>query len=308
MKKTNRNLVVGVVILAVLAGFWFALGQTTQEKKSSNAVPDSLWQSFSWQDIQELTIRRVLFKKIDNTWKVEKDNNFFPITSGAIDQIENFFADSQLKGKVAQTTVKHTQLEVTAIQGIHVTASTSSKKVVDVIVGKSGIDFSSCYIRKSDEDTVYLATPNCKFTFDKNEWRNLSIMPAVNNLQIEKISIEQDGAFRELLKQGETIEWKEGDIDLDAEKVKNLMSAITGTQAANILLSSEETADAFTTPKATIQLDIKDHDSITIIVGTEASGSEYYIQNPTKNEYVYTVSKTRVNDQWLIPIDELKKD
>ena len=307
MNKMSRKLIIGVVVLIALAGAWYAVQQTTQEKKSSSAVPSALWQSFSWSDIQEMTVKDVRFQKIDNAWKVEKDEEFFPIVAGAINQIEAYFLDAQLKGKVSQNSSKHEELQVSESSGIAVTASTSNKKVVDIIIG-GGFDSLSSYVRQSDEDTVYLVSPNGRHPFNKIEWRDLTLMPPVNNLQIEKISIEQSGTFRELIKQGETIEWKEGETDLDPEKVKTLMSALTDTQAADILLPSDDTKDAFNTPKATIQLDIKDQNSTTLVVGTEASGSEYYLQNPDRSDYIFTVSKSRIDDQWLRSLENLKKE
>ena len=307
MNKMSRKLIIGVVVLIALAGAWYAVQQTTQEKKSSSAVPSALWQSFSWSDIQEMTVKDVRFQKIDNAWKVEKDEEFFPIVAGAINQIEAYFLDAQLKGKVSQNSSKHEELRVSESSGIAVTASTSNKKVVDIIIG-GGFDSLSSYVRQSDEDTVYLVSPNGRHPFNKIEWRDLTLMPPVNNLQIEKISIEQSGTFRELIKQGETIEWKEGETDLDPEKVKTLMSALTDTQAADILLPSDDTKDAFNTPKATIQLDIKDQNSTTLVVGTEASGSEYYLQNPDRSDYIFTVSKSRIDDQWLRSLENLKKE
>ena len=307
MNKMSRKLIIGVVVLIALAGAWYAVQQTTQEKKSSSAVPSALWQSFSWSDIQEMTVKDVRFQKIDNAWKVEKDEEFFPIVAGAINQIEAYFLDAQLKGKVSQNSSKHEELRVSESSGIAVTASTSNKKVVDIIIG-GGFDALSSYIKKSDEDIVYLVSPNGRHPFNKVEWRDLTIMQTVNNLQIEKISIEQEGIFRELIKQGETIEWKEGETDLDPEKVKTLMSVLTGTKASDIFAVSDDTSDAFESPKATIQLDIKDQDSVTITVGKEAPDNEYYVHNPVRNDYLFTVSQTTIDDQWLQSLTNLKKE
>ena len=308
MRVHMKKIIIGLIILALLVAGWLFVRQSTYQQKTTSSLSSSLWNSFTWDNVTSLTIGTTTFKKENDLWQVQKNGAWYPAQKNVLDQIASFFVDITIQQRVAQTSQKHTELEVTDGIGIGVRIANDNNPFAEFIVGKSGFDYSSCYLRLKNQDTVYLVSPNCRFTFDHTEWRDLRIAPNVNASDIEKITITQNNISRNLAKQEEKLEWKENDTDLDAEKMRDLLVAIIETDATDMIPSNTPSiTPEFASPFAKIMLEGKDQSSIIITIGSKVSDKEERYVQGTNKEFIYTVPTSRVDEQWLKSKDALKK-
>ncbi len=309
MRIYMKKIIISFIILALLIAGWFFVRQSTYQQKAASSLPSSLWNSFTWDSVTSLTIGTTTFKKENNSWQVQKESIWYPVQKNMTDQIASFFDDIKIQQRVAQTSQKHAELEV--IEGIGTgvrIANDSNSPLAEFIIGKSGIDYASCYLRLKNQDTVYLVSPNCTFTFDHTDWRDLRIAPNVNASDIEKITITQNNISRDLAKQEGELEWKENNTDLDAEKMRELLVSIIETDATDMIPSNKPSiTPGFDSPFAQILLNEKDTAPIIITIGSKISDKEErYVQGINK-EFIYTVPVSRIDDQWLKSKDALKK-
>src|SRR3989338_3925065 len=304
-----KKICIALIILGVLIAGWFFIQQSTQQQRSQSSVPSSLWNSFSWDTASAITIGTASLQKKDDSWRVEKDATWYPVRHNSIDQIESFFTDLRIKQRIAETAQKHTELEISDALGINVRIADSQNNTLsEFIIGKSGLDYASCYLRLKNKNSVYLVSPNCRFTFDQIDWRDLRIAPDIEASDIEKITITQNTRSRELSKQEDKLEWKENDTDLDAEKIRDILVSIIETDATDIIPSNNPSiTPAFDSPFAQMILNKKDTTPIIITISAKVSDKEEYYVQGTNKEFTYTVPASRMEQQWLTPQEKLQK-
>ncbi len=180
-KKTIIAFVVLVILLAVVV---------IVEKpfdSSSEKIPEEELILFSDLNIDEITRininsrgSEVELKKINNQWKVQDEEKYFPVDEKAIDNLMNHLESMKVDEVVSENPENHVLFEVDS-QGAEVKVFTDGEMpVAHFFVGKNGPDFFSTYVRLADEDRVLQVAEYLKSHFDKTlkMWKDRALIRA----------------------------------------------------------------------------------------------------------------------------------
>lgn len=214
------------------------------------------------------------------------------------------------RGEVAsKNKEKHSVFRVDE-NGVHIKLFAGNLTKADFYVGKSGPQFSSTYIRKEGEDTVYLFKENLIAVFNKDEFRDLNII-AFEDDKLRGLHFEGEKQVLNLQKEDE--EWRLTqplNIEVDETKVKSLINSLSLLRGNDVITDLEEKDTGFDKPiiKVTISFE-EEKDNQILLIGNRISDdndADYYSKREG-NETVYTLSRSMV-DTFPLKIEHLQVD
>jgi hypothetical protein len=137
----------------------------------------------------ELSLR----KKADS-WLVEANKKTYAADTAAIDNLLETAAKIRVESVVSRAPGKYKAFEVDPESGVEVRIENSAQKIIaHFVVGKSGPDLFSTYLRLADAQQVVLASGMLKMAFDRElkEWRNKTIFN-LNQQDITRYQVKGD--------------------------------------------------------------------------------------------------------------------
>lgn len=150
----------------------------------------------------------VVLVKDAGEWKVKSGDRLYRITQYKADQIFGSIESGDEKEKEKKVELKgpftlelqarkaesHADFDLTAEKATDVKFFDSKDKLIaEVLLGKSGTDWQSTYIRMPGKDEVYLAPVRLTDNFsgdDVNAWRDKRLFPDVKAENIYKIEVD----------------------------------------------------------------------------------------------------------------------
>ncbi len=234
----------------------------------------------------------ILVKK-DNKWFLQvKDTIFLPTDSSRMDRTLKAFEN--LEGEIVGTNPKDFSLyQVEEENGLFIRAyNEKGKKLVDLIVGKMGPDFSSNYVRINGKNEIVLIEKYIRgdFPMYKGTW----IDKRITNFKGEdvvKVSYNFGDNFVILKKNGKYY-FENDTTKLDSIRTVGYIRMIGNLFAMDIIDTISPKEAGFFEPQGTIEVEMKDGSYNSIIFGN--LGNEvYYVTNKNK-KHVYTLTKSYV--------------
>lgn len=164
--------------------------------------------------------------------------------------------------------------------GVHAKGLDSTGKVIfDVVIGKNGPDFASAYIRRLNEDKVYLVHQPIvgQFSPRVNDWRDRKLW-SVEPSSIKEISVESPkGSWK--MKKTEAEEWELSEpkgAKFDSKKAKELANKLSRVNAKDFADNVDGETDGLGAPSAVVKIKHGENEEINMKVGRQVPQSAAY--------------------------------
>jgi len=302
-------------IILVLAGLFVWM-----DRPKRNVQPSSFFPEFTTGTAALINIHNkgedVTLAKTDKDWKIG-DNKGFPADSEMVQKALDSIAElKKAKNLVSRNPENQKLYEVDPNQGIEVKVSDSRKKLLaDFIVGKTGPDFMSTYIRKAGSNEVFLCEGyhlRSAFSRTVKNWYDVNVCKFTPE-EIAKITITSADKKLTLKKDHDT--WQLVDPN-QAPAQKNLVDDIVNTLArlrAIDLVKEEKDKLAeyeLSPPARQIIVSLNDGTEKKIDIGKKTDQNQYYVklekQGASETDVIYLVAQYNI-DKFNKTFDELKE-
>jgi len=194
--KLKHNLIL-LIVLIIFASVILLFERPFENKAKKNSGRSlSLFPDLKIEQVKKIVVKKsnttTTLENQDNVWYL-LDKEAYPadptIVEGVIKKIQGFKKINLASRKKD----KHSLFEVKEGMGVEVILLGPEKKeLARFLIGKTGPDFLSTYIRKGDSDDVYLYGDYLRADFDKqaNNWRDKNIL-AFNTAEVVTLTISK---------------------------------------------------------------------------------------------------------------------
>jgi len=290
------------VALAATVVLW--LGAELLTGKSDTVEHGALIGELSQESVDTVTFAKPdstvqLVRGSDGTWKV----NGFKAEPASINHLFEAFDDARTGELVAQSASSHDRMGVGDTGATHVTVQQGADTLLQLLVGKSGRQYGSVFVRSVGRDSVYLVKSDSGTYAGRsvNQWRDKRIA-VVDTSQVRTMSVER-GSDRYTLTRDST-HWVLGDGSAtDSSHVVRMLGGFVSLTA---------TGDGFATPA---QVDSADFDhperAVTLLGGSgdtltslvfDSTSSGFWVRAHDGGT-VYTLFRWKVDD--VVPADSV---
>lgn len=320
MKKKSIFILLGILVALVLIT---VIMENTGKRDAKKADEESiLFPGFAADQVSSIEIKvkdkEVRLNKEGDSWLVATADNY-PADQESVEKILDKFAELKSKLTVSKSAAKHFQFEVDAVSGISVVMMGKSDEDVlaHLFVGKIGSDFTSTYIRKAEQDAVFLADGYLKSLFDKGArgWRDRKIFDFDTN-QVQRLTLaSQDKETIAIESQGDG-NWQIIEPEVSPGKkdaVDKIISDISKLSADNFAEKKEPTEEGadplkeykLDEPLSTFTVDLKDG-SVRILHVGDQSNQSFYVKKEGQDT-VFMLYKSKI-DRIFKDIEDLKAE
>lgn len=295
----SKTLITISIILVVLIGIW-GVSQWQKSKPDTSAAGQLEFESLSIDNIDSISISKeedtVTLQKDSGLWKVDEHN-------ADSEKINSLFEDLKklnISGPTSRNSENHEKFEVSDNKGTKLTFKQGDSEVASYIIGKQAAASQTSYIRKSNEDQVFIADANLRSLLPTkiNDWRDKTVV-RVNREQVKKVefdypeekfmlSLQEDGTWQAIDDQGNSTTTEE----LLINRLFNNLNPLT----ADDFIEDEEGIDQFNTATSTQIIRLKgDNDSTVTELSLVKQGDAWWVKTSTKDT-IYQAPLYRLSD------------
>lgn len=235
-------------------------------------------------------------KKGDRWFLQRYDTLFLPVDSVRIDRALKAFEN--LEGEVVGTNPKDFELyQVDEKGGLQVIAyDAKDNKLIDLFIGKMGHDFSSNYVRENGRNEIVVVEKYLRgeFPMHRISWLDRKL----TNFKGEDV-VEFHHKFGDeftVVKKDGKYYYKGDTIKLDSTKVIQYLRMIGNIMAMDIVDTVSVKDAGFDNPEGLFEITMKDGAYHAIIFGKVPEGQMIWYVTDKNKKYVYTLSKTYVEN------------
>jgi hypothetical protein len=235
----------------------------------------------------------------------------YPVDSASISSAIEKLTSLKKSALISENPEKQSIFEVDTLKGIIVDmADNSGKSLGTFIVGKSGPDYNSNYVRQKGSNLVYMASGGIRYSFftDLTRWRNKSIVKFDKSTAQGITLAKNDGSMITIAHADSGNPWeiitpiKNPAKTEEVNGILEKLSQLTATDFQDIPLA--DTAMGFNKPELGVTVSFKNGSSRNVIFGKKNSDNKYWVKTDGK-EQLYLIGEYTVN-QINKKLDELK--
>jgi len=311
--KHNLILLIILIIFASLVLLFERPFENRAKKTREEASP--LFPGLKVEQVKKIVVKKnnttTTLENRDKFWYI-LDKEEYPADSALVEGLIRKIQGFKKINLASRKKDKHSLFEVKEGMGVEVSLFGPEKKqLARFIIGKTGPDFLSTYIRKADADEVYLYDDYLRADFDRqvNDWRDKTLL-AFNPNEVVTLTINK-------LKEKETIvltkdtqgNWQlEEPISSLAENspTEKLLTTLGNLKAADFADEEKELKDSgIDDPTYQITVRLKDNRNKTLVVGNKKEREQYYAKSNEK-KYLFLLDRNTVEN--LVPkVKDLQK-
>lgn len=189
MNKTTRNL---LIVFVILAGVYFIFFRGKDKISSDNNLESKLYKADS-SKIEKIEVIRtdgsITLEKQSGLWKLTKPVDYAADTSSVyplLGDLQNLTIES-----VTSTNPQNFGTYFDTTNNSRVNVFQEGKMVGTFVLGKSSQAYNTAYVKKADENKVYLVSKVNVFNFNKplKDYRSKYVL-SINSLQIKKFEFK----------------------------------------------------------------------------------------------------------------------
>ena len=235
----------------------------------------------------------------------------YPVDSASIASALEKITAIKKDALISENPEKQSIFEVDSGKGLLVeVADNSGKSAGSIIIGKSGADWNSNYIRFKGSNSVYMSSGGARSSFftDLKRWRNKSILK-FDKTTAKGITLAKRDSGMITLAQADTgTPWKiiepiENPAKTDAvDGLLDKLAMLNATDFQDDVLP--DTATGFDNPELGVTVSFKNGSSRNVIFGKKNSDNKYYVKTDGKDQ-VFLVADYSFN-QINKKLDDLK--
>jgi hypothetical protein len=293
-----RRLSLFALIFIMLVGLYWLL----EGRGGKNAVrePDHLLTGFKPADVNRINITcsdsdPIVLQRTDGGWQVAADRGAsYAADSSAVQTLFESLTELKTNSMVSRKPARHALYEVSPETGLYVEALDRKKRTLaEVLIGKSGPNIFSTYVRTTDSDAVYLVDGILQNTASKtlNEWRDKTIF-GFNPELIRTYTVTGD---RSLSLHKDAYAWQidTGKPTVDTAAIDKVVHTFASLNAVDFAEGSLEEF-ALSAPARTISAEFADKKLATLLLGADANAFQQYAKRADADT-IYIIEKHLVN-------------
>ena len=227
----------------------------------------------------------------NDTWYVEILGKKKKTDEKKVDRL--FGTLDSLRGElVSSSGERYGEYEVDE-KGLRALFLSNDDTVLDIIVGKSGPDFNSSYVRKTDEEGVYLVNRYLRSVFYPNpdRWRDRKIVEFDRD-SIEEFSVRKGKKYCRVVREDTLYVVKEG--DCDTSKIRSFLGTWSRLTAVSFDDTISVAAAGLDKPQYIVTLVPVKGEEVKLTVGKKDDKNRYYLSKEG-DEQIYIIAPYTVN-------------
>ncbi len=204
---------------------------------------------------------------------------------------------------------KQSLFEVDSVKGLLVEVFDQTGKSRGAFrLGKNGPDYSSCYVRMTGSNEVYMVGGSIRYSFftDSKRWRDKTVIKFDQNTAQNITIMKKDGSKIVL---GKDSAWSIREPILSpakASEVQTILSGLSRLTAADFdTLTQDSPAAGFESPELAVAITLNNSTVKNVIFGAKNGSSQYYVKTDGK-PHVYLVGESEFN-KFNTTVDQLKE-
>lgn len=322
MKKKNRALIAGVVVLALLLVFYLVLHNRNKDSESEEQEETQAAYETDLDKILGVTVssngQEYHFSKQDEAWKYDGDNTF-PLDTEAFDAIVAKF-ENIAASRIIEETDDTAEFGLDSPSAVVKLEKTSDSTDTLTFGDTNSVTDSSYMTVNEDTDKIYMvdSTIVASLQFSINDLAQIEEFPSITSTTITGLTANKEGQEMSIKKDDSSSTgwsytgWDGGKKDADSSAVSEYMSQISGLSWNEYVSSNQETLGEYGLDNpTTITIDYQvtedteestDTETKTVtvdkqeilLVGTTADTGDYYAKLQSQSG-IYTVSGSTID-------------
>ncbi|MBN1308072.1 MAG: DUF4340 domain-containing protein [Chitinispirillaceae bacterium] len=235
----------------------------------------------------------------------------YPVDSASIASALEKITALKKDALISENPEKQDIFEVDSSKGLLVEmADNSGKPIGSVIIGKSGADWNSNYVRCKGSNSVYMASGGVRNSFftDLNRWRNKSILKFDKATAKGLTLAKKDSGMITLAHADSGNPWQiiePIDSPAKTEEVEGILDKLALLNATDFQDEAlPDTAMGFDKPELVVTVSFKNGSSRNVIFGKKNSDNKYWVKTDGKDQ-IFLIADYTAN-QINKKLDDLK--
>ena len=288
-----RRLSLFAIIFIVMAAlYWFLEGPKI---KDANREPNNLLSGLKSANVERINISSansdaIVLKRTDNEWQVTADlKTFYTADIPAVEALLESLAQLTTASMVSRNSDRHALYEVSPETGIQIEVLGGGGTLANVLIGKSGPNIFSTYVRIAEKDEVYLVDGILQNAMSKtlNEWRDKTVF-AFNPDRVTTYTVTGD--------QNLALNKIDGKWLIGPENTSTNTTVVEQAVRTLATLNAVDFAEGtlgesgFDEPLRTITTEFDDGSQATLLIGNDANAFQQHAKTAA-SETIYIVEK-----------------
>lgn len=296
--KFKKVLLFAVVFISLAAIYFFM--ETSVGKRNKKEGPKLLFPELKIEKAALIKVKSTekgefILTKAKDVWQVKQNSQTYIASTDAVEKLLDKVAKMKIETVSSRNPKNFAAFEVSNEKGIETTILDSkNNSLAALVVGKSGPDLFSTYVRNKASNNVILTTGMLKTDFGKDlsDWRDKTIY-SLKPGDITEYKMTDNMTTR--LK-------KENDIWLavkpelpvvNQETVKDAINKFADLEAAGFAYDNK-TNYGFNQPQKIITAALADKNSQTLIIGKDKNAFQYFAKKKD-GDNIYIIEKHLIN-------------
>lgn len=294
-----------LIALVVVGGLWGGL----ELKDRSKAGPKPLYTDFKQDAVAKITLKNpqstAVLEKHDGVWLVTSEDSL-PAEADFIGEMLVTIAAFSRKDKISSNPEKQALYQVDSSGTAVTVEDAKNKAVASFVVGKTGPDYQSTYVRDTKSNDVILAQGYFSHIFNRRNrsWQDKRIFVAEPG-QVVEVGIARAGVTTVLMRAAEGgwyVNLPESTA-CDQDRVSGLVRALASLRCEDFAGRKPQPDWGVDDPDSSVYFKMASGDLHTLFIGHQAEGERFYVAS-AQDGPVYLVAKRTVK-ALLPPVADL---
>jgi len=319
MKKSLILLAVAAIICVIV---YVDYARKPTDVTGDRSITGRVMDIQAFDDVSSKTVARievtppgkqeaVVLEKDGGEWKVKSGDRLYRLAKYKADQLFGTLPGEEKKTELegpltlqfqARNPENHAEFDLTEEKATRVKFYDSDGKMLsDVLIGKSGTDWQTSFVRFPGKDEVYLAPIRLSDNFsgaDVGAWRDKRLFPDLKIEDVVAIRVDDRASTRTYAlakrpdeESGAVTWWVTEPFEAKARQstADSMARTLVNLNAAQFVTGDEADTADFDPPTLIARFDVKDEPTeVELVVGAESSGSkgQYYAKTNRSDDVV----------------------
>ena len=296
--KFKKVLLFAVVFISLAAIYFFM--ETSVGKRNKKEGPKLLFPELKIEKAALIKVKSTekgefILTKAKDVWQVKQNGQTYIASTDAVEKLLDKVTKMKIETVSSRNPKNFAAFEVSNEKGIETTIFDSkNNSLAALVVGKSGPDLFSTYVRNKASNNVILTTGMLKTDFGRelSDWRNKKIY-SLKSSDITEYRVTDNMTTR-FKKENDIWQAVKPELpDVNQETVKEAINKFADLEAAGFVYDNN-TNYGFNKPQKIITAALVDKNSQTLIIGKDKNAFQYFAKKKG-GDTIYIIEKHVIN-------------
>ena len=294
----KRVLLFAVVFISLAAIYFFmetSVGKRNKKEGSKLLFPELKFEKAALIKIKSTEKGEFVLTKAKDVWQVNQNSQTYIASTDAVEKLLDKVAKMKIETVSSRNPKNFAAFEVSNEKGIETTILDSkNNSLATLVVGKSGPDLFSTYVRNKASNNVILTTGMLKTDFGRelSDWRNKKIY-SLKSSDITEYRVTDNMTTR-FKKENDIWQAVKPELpDVNQETVKEAINKFADLEAAGFVYDNN-TNYGFNKPQKIITATLAAKNSQTLIIGKDKNAFQYFAKKKD-GDNIYIIEKHLIN-------------